>query len=347
MTIQSESNAKMVKVFAPATLNEGDTFDAVVDGTVFQAAVPAGGVREGQSFQVPHPNPTTMVKVFSPSTLPEGASFDAVVDGIVFKATVPAGGVREGQSFQVPHPNQSKPQKMVKVIAPATLAEGATFDAVVDGILFQAKVPAGGVIEGQSIQVPYPEKKTKNSKKRATNSNKNEDGWRYDLFGCCSNGNILLTLMGMCCPMVLSAQMTERMGLNVAGCKRKDAADNAGSKVCQIQLGVAVILTAVMLICSVFGFAFMAGFVQMALYAWLILLFVAHVCVRKAMREHYDLPGVCCRDAGCIDDCCVSYWCGCCSVLQMASHTHDPEEYKYECCTSTGLGPDAPPCHIV
>jgi len=139
MTIQSESNAKMVKVFAPATLNEGDTFDAVVDGTVFQATVPAGGVREGQSFQVPHPNPTTMVKVFSPSTLPEGASFDAVVDGIVFKATVPAGGVREGQSFQVPHPNQSKPQKMVKVIAPATLAEGTTFDAVVDGILFQAR----------------------------------------------------------------------------------------------------------------------------------------------------------------------------------------------------------------
>ena len=38
-----------VKVVAPATLSEGYTFDAVVDGRTVMVTVPTGGVKEGEA----------------------------------------------------------------------------------------------------------------------------------------------------------------------------------------------------------------------------------------------------------------------------------------------------------
>jgi len=53
-------------VFAPATLEAGYTFTANVDGIDFTVTVPAGGVTEGQAFQVPYP--TSHGNTSAPST---------------------------------------------------------------------------------------------------------------------------------------------------------------------------------------------------------------------------------------------------------------------------------------
>lgn len=53
VTAEPVATPVMVRVTAPSTLPEGYTFDAVYSGEVFQVTVPRGGVKAGQTFDVP------------------------------------------------------------------------------------------------------------------------------------------------------------------------------------------------------------------------------------------------------------------------------------------------------
>jgi hypothetical protein len=102
--------------------------------------------------------------------------------------------------------------------------------------------------------------------------------------------------------------------------------------------------------------------------------------IRRSMRRRYRIPPsmawlgnlscvfercrVCCRftstkptadhnkksenggtmaaDGGYIEDCCCMTFCACCSLVQMARHTHNDKEYPGFCCTTTGLEVAAP-----
>ena len=59
-------------------------------------------------------------------------------------------------SIAMPVTEAITPPKTVRVMSPMTLPEGATFKAVVDGIEFNAKVPRGGVREGEIFETTYP-----------------------------------------------------------------------------------------------------------------------------------------------------------------------------------------------
>jgi Cys-rich protein (TIGR01571 family) len=67
-------------------------------------------------------------------------------------------------------------------------------------------------------------------------------------------------------------------------------------------------------------------------------LFVATL-TRAYIRRKYNIPNGCC---GPCDDFCCSFWCGTCSVCQMARHTADYATYPAACCTETGLLNGAP-----
>mmetsp|Transcript_68415 Transcript_68415/g.95111 ORF Transcript_68415/g.95111 Transcript_68415/m.95111 type:complete len:81 (+) Transcript_68415:1-243(+) len=55
------------------------------------------------------------------------------------------------------------------------------------------------------------------------------------------------------------------------------------------------------------------------------------VCRTRAhMRRQYQIRPGCC--GGC-EDCCCVFWCGCCTVQQMARHTHDYKEHPVGCCS--------------
>ena len=60
---------------------------------------------------------------------------------------------------------------------------------------------------------------------------------------------------------------------------------------------------------------------------------------RAYIRHKYSIPEK--RCSGC-EDCCCSFWCGPCTVCQMARHTADYRQYKASCCTETGLDLEAP-----
>eukprot|EP00533_Pseudo-nitzschia_delicatissima_P010688 CAMPEP_0116100038 /NCGR_PEP_ID=MMETSP0327-20121206/12084_1 /TAXON_ID=44447 /ORGANISM="Pseudo-nitzschia delicatissima, Strain B596" /LENGTH=327 /DNA_ID=CAMNT_0003591947 /DNA_START=62 /DNA_END=1045 /DNA_ORIENTATION=+ len=95
------------RVIAPATLPEGATFQAELEGVQFTARVPRGGVRQGDAFETMYPR---MISVRAPATLEAGARFEAEVDGIRFLVTVPPDGCLEGYLFDCLHPSVA-PQK--------------------------------------------------------------------------------------------------------------------------------------------------------------------------------------------------------------------------------------------
>ena len=247
-------------------------------------------------------------------------------------------------------PVEEKPKsKRVKVMAPATLPGGATFVAEVDGVQFTARVPKGGVQEGEVF-------KTKMDESTVIVADSAPRGrWRADLFGCCDSG--YSDCCSLCCmafnfPCIITAQVIQRLNLTLGGCQRGgngDAAPKKGMSPCVLYPSVTAVLFLFSLIFMLVGVrTFNRGLVifSFALYvffaAWVTFtVFVAMICARKSMRELYQIPGSCCGDF------CVTYWCSCCVAIQMARQTHDPNKHPYNCCTITGLSADAPKCDVV
>ena len=73
------------------------------------------------------------------------------------------------------------------------------------------------------------------------------------------------------------------------------------------------------------------------LYSFFVL--VVLIRTRSHIRHKYQIPEHTCK--GC-EDCCCSFWCGACTVCQMARHTADYSTYSASCCSDTGLDPTAP-----
>jgi Cys-rich protein (TIGR01571 family) len=75
------------------------------------------------------------------------------------------------------------------------------------------------------------------------------------------------------------------------------------------------------------------------LFGMVAILFIYAALTRAYIRRKYRIPEGRC---GPCDDFCCSFWCGACSVSQMARHTADYARYPAACCTETGLLDGAP-----
>jgi Cys-rich protein (TIGR01571 family) len=73
--------------------------------------------------------------------------------------------------------------------------------------------------------------------------------------------------------------------------------------------------------------------------AYGLFVLVMLIRTRSHIRAKYQIPEENCK--GC-EDCCCAFWCGACTVCQMARHTADYSQYNASCCTETGLDPLAP-----
>jgi Cys-rich protein (TIGR01571 family) len=76
------------------------------------------------------------------------------------------------------------------------------------------------------------------------------------------------------------------------------------------------------------GFRSLVGF-GLGLY-----LLIVRIRTRAYIRNKYAIPEMYC--SGC-DDCCMSFWCGCCTTAQMLRHTADYGANNADCCSETGL----------
>jgi Cys-rich protein (TIGR01571 family) len=133
--------------------------------------------------------------------------------------------------------------------------------------------------------------------------------------------------MGWCCTPVSDAQLLTRMGLNWYGAP---ATPEQVASTFGIVVGIYI---------AFLVFNFWVPFVGLFFLVYTV---VFGTKLRKAMRTKYNIPASAFGESACWDDCCCIFWCGCCTTIQMARHTHDEDEYPYQCCTSTGLTPGAP-----
>jgi len=67
-----------------------------------------------------------------------------------------------------------------------------------------------------------------------------------------------------------------------------------------------------------------------------VYIFVVMIRLRMAIRQKYNIPQ---ENCGVCEDCCCMYFCGCCSLVQMAKQTADYEKEEAFCLSTTGLSP--------
>eukprot|EP00536_Pseudo-nitzschia_multiseries_P013697 jgi/Psemu1/310185/fgenesh1_kg.602_\ len=222
-----------------------------------------------------------------------------------------------------------------KVIAPASLKAGATFEASVDGITFTATVPEGGVEEGDAFEVAYPSTKAVNAFEVPKGQFRNK---LCGCFGAC------------CCPFwmaccfegIVLGQVLERNNFNFTGCPRENADGtpdtSPGPPICKVYTGIT--LASILLGGVVMGAVnpeYGQFFLSAASLYWLVVV----TCTRYNMRKKYAIEPSCCGD-NCCGDCLAAWCCPCCSVIQMATHTHDDDQYPYDIMSPTGLNRGAP-----
>jgi Cys-rich protein (TIGR01571 family) len=247
--------------------------------------------------------------------------------------------------------NDQELPKFCTVIAPSSLEAGYSFPAKVDGIGFVVTVPEGGIQEGQAFQVPYPNSTTQTTitssyaheplsiEQSRPSGSGGEDvmgKWRQPLCECCEVCcTNCMCLYGFFCTPIMLAQIMTRLKLNVVGVKGKENED--------YHTFWWVLLIWILFLVLYFS-CVTVEFVSFALScAFGVYFIIVSTNARSAMRRRYNIPLECCGCCdGVLDDCFISFWCASCSVIQMARHTHDIDKYPYNCCTTTGLGPDAP-----
>jgi Cys-rich protein (TIGR01571 family) len=174
--------------------------------------------------------------------------------------------------------------------------------------------------------------------------------WKDGLFDCCKFGVFHPSVILACCvPQILMAQVLTRLKMNLWG----DAAPEHEYKVTFRRMIILVI--SFWILSSILdppGPEFEAhedgtmrvthphcSWWQRSLYHLVTTLFYLYslillIKLRSAVRRHHEIPE---KDCAGMEDCCCAFWCGCCTVAQIARQTADYDQRRAECCSPTGL----------
>eukprot|EP00553_Chaetoceros_curvisetus_P008322 CAMPEP_0204630950 /NCGR_PEP_ID=MMETSP0717-20131115/21633_1 /ASSEMBLY_ACC=CAM_ASM_000666 /TAXON_ID=230516 /ORGANISM="Chaetoceros curvisetus" /LENGTH=260 /DNA_ID=CAMNT_0051648377 /DNA_START=49 /DNA_END=831 /DNA_ORIENTATION=+ len=220
--------------------------------------------------------------------------------------------------------------EIISITAPSAMNEGFVFDAIHNGVVFPVTVPAGGVKEGEVIQVPFKPLSD-------TISSGSPGKWKDDIFACSRYGIFHPSfLYACCCHFVLLAQVMTRLRVNwkadpAVGDEWKKTFRNVIVISCVYGFLKYIFMLApepgmeddnVEVIGFVVTFEQIIGFIY-----WLYMLYVVSK-TRKLVRQRDGISDENC--VGCEDVACA-LCCGCCTVSQMARQTahYDTEEAAF------------------
>jgi Cys-rich protein (TIGR01571 family) len=188
-----------------------------------------------------------------------------------------------------------------------------------------------------------------------------EDGapigaWRDGVCDCCIRGVCHPSCcMSWCCPPLAMGQVMTRMRLGWS-------AESSGYRLGGLsQFKIMVILTvfyyAVYMSVGAVAepytnmsdvsappvvpgwVALLIGFRSLVGIGVFMYVLIARIRTRAYIRNKYAIPEQYC--SGC-DDCCLSFWCGCCTTAQMLRHTVDYGAHSADCCSETGFSQQFP-----
>jgi len=288
------------------------------------------------------PTRSDQVLVVAPATLEAGSTFEAEVDGITFIVTVPDDGVHKGWEFQVPYPDKVAMFDDVPIVE-ATPALASSLSLPDTGKMEDITT----VNENSNTSSNYHTKYEQQPKNKVVAFSVPTGQWRRDFCSCFNDFSWCVCLMGWCCSPIMMGQVIQRLKLNWFGCPVTNSKNGQKGNE-QPSKPICIIFTILTLLLFVIGVIVQHTLSPTLVYVGCIItviigvyFIIAFTYARKSMRERYNLPHTCCDVPG-LDDCCSTYWCGCCSAIQMHRHTHDETKYTYNVVSQTGLDDNAP-----
>jgi Cys-rich protein (TIGR01571 family) len=269
----------------------------------------------------------------------------------------------------------------VDVIAPTNMAEGYRFNVDSGGRTLQVAVPAGGVSAGQRFAAIILSDGGAGHNDQTNPHNIPTGRWRDDLCDCCKFGCChAQCCLSYWCSACAAAQVMTRMNLDTCAGPAKGNTKVGKQTFKTIFIITSIYLVTNWILRGVvsattedtepgetgeFSFAELiqskarlaigasclekafgtSPFLSVSLLldilsiAFAIYVLIIVLKTRSFIRRKYNIPVKTC---GSCEDCCCAFWCGCCTVAQMARHTADFERYPATCCSATGLNADAP-----
>jgi len=345
----------VIRVIAPATLQEGYEFDVLVDDEPYTVRVPKGGVKEGQEFEMDY-DPEQVYKYnydHSTRRMEQLVEEDEETEeGYAYRDEFQEKERRQPQRSQRSSHQQTmggtkKMLSSAKVYDDSSECTENEKEAMKD--LEKTHTYPTQSLSGDDgedcLLAPGDSKK----RDREVVEEENEDpknksviwyddngtpigGWRTRLYGCCDVLTQSTFWMGFCCTPILVAQLITRLRLTWNG--REGSQEETSLSYNRLVLALVFTL-------AVFWVPFMGG-LCLFIYYLMVVVYVGSQ-VRGYVRQKYKIPSTLptrCGDR--LDDVCLMLCCGCCSSIQMARHTHDDKEYPGHGCTTTGLEFDAP-----
>mmetsp|Transcript_1627 Transcript_1627/g.2152 ORF Transcript_1627/g.2152 Transcript_1627/m.2152 type:complete len:263 (+) Transcript_1627:123-911(+) len=241
--------------------------------------------------------------------------------------------------------------EIVEVVAPATLQEGFSFQAIYNKTPFTVTVPAGGVKEGQKIRVPFMPTPVVSEFAPLVGDAAPQGKWKDDLCDCTKHGFCHPSLLNACCvPQILMAQVLTRLKMNMFGKPSPEAWRFTFKRIFILVFSYWILASFLRPPPPTFelddegttiavppdvppwqGIAYYIISTAFGIYTLLVLM-----RTRAAVRARFQIPEQQCHG---MEDCCCALWCGCCTVAQLARQTGDYENTSAICCTETGLPP--------
>mmetsp|Transcript_13189 Transcript_13189/g.33212 ORF Transcript_13189/g.33212 Transcript_13189/m.33212 type:complete len:389 (+) Transcript_13189:89-1255(+) len=331
----------VIRVVAPATLHEGYTMDVLYEDEPYTIEIPRGGVEEGQEFETVI-DPTQKYRDHASRNSSFSGSRRMQMDGS-------HSGSRRMQSVGDESLNDSRTAEYSRGEQSRRSGnsnndnnnyhKAKIYDDASE--FTENQTQNGKVLEDDIKQtITYPvEKEEENAADEKTEDTVWYDsngtpmgGWRTRLCSCCDVLTQSTFWMGFLATPVLMAQLITRMKLTWKG--REGSPEETSLSFNKLVLSLVFTM-------SVFWVPVM-GSVCLFAYYLVVVVYVGSQ-VRAYMRQRYKIPSTLptrCGDR--IDDVCMMLFCGCCSTIQMARHTHDDKDHPGNGCTTTGLEFDAP-----
>lgn len=340
-----DNEEQYIRVIAPARLHEGYQFDVMVGGQPFTVEVPRGGVKEGQEFEVLY-QPSKGNSARHDTGNHNGDDDDDDYGANEEYSEIGHGGRRSSVSRRYNHTDddtstggeeerrhdddseEEEAEEWDEITAPIqTMSDDRDDDS-------PSQAPTRR--RGGTPRVSNGTRGTGFDESTGAPIGK----WRTSLLGCCGVVTQSTFWMSFCCTPVLVAQLVSRLQLTWTG-QRGGTPEEVSLSYNRIVVGMIIAL-------ALWKIPLLGGLILLVYYMSIVCIVGSNV--RAHMRHRYQIPttmppylcgGSSTLQQSCDDGCCM-IWCSCCSMIQMARHTHDDKEYPGHGCTTTGLGLDAP-----
>lgn len=183
--------------------------------------------------------------------------------------------------------------------------------------------PAGGVTQGQKLTVPFTAGAT--------------GAWKDDICACTRYGICHPSFINaLCCPLILLGQVMTRFQLDWLA---RPAAESQFKKTFAITVCITIAYAILQIVLSPSDPdqdtpGVLYNMVSLT-YGIFMLLLVTKM--RRIVREQYAIPETRC---GGMEDFCCAFWCGCCTISQLARQTTDYDIKDGRFFTNDGLPPN-------